>query len=339
MSIKRPDIIAELSCNHLGSLERALALVDAAKYCGADGIKIQCWEPNRMVVDRSYVLPDGPWAGRNLFDLYEEAHTPWDWIPKIFERAKQHNLGRIASVFDTEALRYLQEMDTPCYKIASFELVDLPLIEAVRETGKPIILSTGMADDLEVWQALRVSGMHAQPPRDITLLHCISAYPAPPVTMRLTQIPYMRETFGVPVGLSDHSVGIAAAVAATALGATMIEKHFTLARANGGPDAAFSIEPDELSELVNATQEAHDAMIMIPTTDHDPIEEPQRRLRRSLYWARDIQPGETIQAGDMTTARPAQGLKPCEAHRVLGKTLHGAPIKAGTPVAAWEGIN
>lgn len=328
----RPDVIAELSCNHLGSLERALRLVDAAKQAGCDGIKIQCWAPDRMVADPTYVLQDGPWKGRNLRELYQEAHTPWSWIPAIFDRAKLRNLGRIGSVFDTQALQYLEDIDCPAYKIASFELVDIPLIEAVAAKGKLTILSTGMASDEEIWRAVKAAGKYASPPREIILLHCVSAYPAHPVSMNLQAIPTMRKTYTVPVGLSDHTRGTAIAVAAAALGATMIEKHFTLSRADGGPDAAFSAEPDEMAQLVKDVRDAYDATHHLP--DRYALvegEAPQRALRRSLYWARDIEPGTLISAADMTTARPALGTEPYRAPQIVGKLITG-PVKAGDPV-------
>lgn len=325
----RPEIIAELSCNHGGRLERALELVDAAKDAGADGIKIQCWDPNRMVT-APYFLPDGPWAGRNLSDLYREAHTPWSWIPAIFDRAKQQNLAYIASVFDENALRYLEDIGCPRYKIASFELVDTPLIEAVAETGKPIILSTGMAEGIEIWRAVKAAGKYASPPRDITVLHCVSAYPAPPAAMNLQAIPAMRGLYEVPVGLSDHSRGTTVAVAAAALGAVMIEKHFILdARLNGTLDAAFSIEPHELRQLVQDIQIAWEAT---HTGASRPAEEdPQRRLRRSLYWTRDVEPGRPIARADLTTARPDLGDPPSILHQLIGRRL-AVTAKAKTPV-------
>lgn len=328
--MKPPEIIAELSCNHGGSLTRALDLVDAAAMAGADGIKVQCWHPDRMLpVGYQGLLTEGPWAGKPIRELYREAHTPWHWIPAIFARAKEYNLACIASVFDTDALQYLEDINCPRYKIASFELVDLSLIEAVAATGKPIILSTGMADDQEIWQAVKVAGKYASPPRDITLLHCVSAYPAPPITMDLEQIILKEDTYGCPTGLSDHSTGTVVAIAAAAFGASMIEKHFILDRREGGPDAAFSIEPHELTQLVRDVRIAWEA-----STHHSPMtacEDPQRALRRSLYWAKDMGKGEIAVAKDMTTARPAHGLKPADAHLVIGKTLR-VPCSQGDPV-------
>lgn len=329
--MKPPEIIAELSCNHRGDLARALELVDAAKAAGANGIKVQCWEPERMVVDKTYVLPDGPWAGRNLFELYEEAHTPWSWIPAIFERAKRHSLNSIASVFDTEALAYLEDIGCPRYKIASFELVDTPLVEAVSKTGKPIILSTGMATDVEIWRAVKAAGKYANPPRDITLLHCVSAYPAPVDSMVLHRIPSLCAEFGVPVGLSDHSLGSIAAIVATTLGATMIEKHFTLSRAQGGPDAPFSIEPAELGALVRATRDAKNMVCWETVPGDRHVEMPQQRLRRSLYWTTTKHVGDEILPTDFISARPADGLPPSDANHLIGRVVRDT-VNRGDPV-------
>lgn len=327
MGMKRPTIVAELSANHLGRIERALELVDAAHFAGADGIKVQVWHPDYMCANA--YIEAGPWKGRGMKDLYAEAHTPWSWIPAIFERAKLHNLRYFASVFDQPSLNYLEDIGCPAYKIASFELVDVPLIEAVAATGKPIILSTGMADDQEIWQAVKAAGKYASPPRDITLLHCVSAYPALPITMHLPGIAAKRDTFGVPVGLSDHSRGTAVAVAAAALGAVMIEKHFTMRRADGGPDAAFSIEPKEMAQLVDDTKIAWEAC-QFGVTSHD-AESQQRALRRSLFWAKPIRAGETITKEHLISMRPATGIKPAFAEFLIGLKAK-ADFEPGTPV-------
>lgn len=343
---KRPEIVAELSCNHGGSLVRALELVDAAFAAGADGIKVQCWEPEHMVLDKDYRLTKGPWSGRTLFDLYEEAHTPWDWIPAIFERAKLHRMAYLASVFDPEALRYLEDIGCPRYKISSFELVDLPLIEAVRATGKPMILSTGMADDTEIWQALKAAGIHHRGAHGLAILHCVSEYPAPPHSMRLQAIPTMRLEFGVPVGLSDHTLGSAVAIAATAFGACMIEKHFTLRRSEGGPDASFSMEPLEFRRLVDQVEIAHQASaagVSGPDGGYcvnpgDLLSQaPQALLRRSLHFNRDLPAGAVLDPDAIRSARPATGVAPRHLAAFVGATLV-RPVKRGQPVS-WEDID
>ena len=328
--MKAPEIVAELSANHLGRLEKALELVDAAANAGANSIKVQCWTRDMMVSKRDHLLANGPWAGQKLYDLYQQAWTPWSWIPTIFERARQLNLQCIASVFDKPSLGYLELIGCPRYKIASFELVDIPLIEAVRETGKPIILSTGMASEVEIWSALKAAGIHAQPRTDITLLHCVSAYPAPPASMGIDHVRGLRSCFGVPIGLSDHTLSHTASIAATVLGATMIEKHFILDRQEGGPDAAFSIEPHELQELAACVKEASEMMEPTPI-EGTSAEDPQRALRRSLHWVRDMEPGDMIGPDSIVSSRPADGIPPKDVNAVLGGVAK-VRAKAGDPV-------
>ena len=309
----KPEIVAELSCNHLGSLDRAMALVDDAAKAGADAVKLQVWHHDRMVLDKSYILPDGPWAGRNLAALYEDAETPWDWVPQIFNRARANRIEAFASVFDTAALAFLEDCGCPRYKIASFELVDTPLIEAVARTGKPMIISTGMATMGEIGYAVEAARQGGC--TNLTLLKCTSAYPAPPSSIWLPGIDWLQGHFGCNVGLSDHTQGIGIAIAAVALGATMIEKHFTLSRSDGGPDAAFSAEPQELAQLVRECKAVAQAL-QVP--DVQTSEDPQRRLRRSLYYARDINAGDTITAQDLCTARPMRGRYPYEIQSIIG---------------------
>jgi pseudaminic acid synthase len=328
----RPEIVAELSCNHGGSYQQAQLLVQAAANAGADAVKVQCWDPKRMVLDPAYTLKDGPWKGMKLKDLYDEAHTPWAWIPGLQELAHALNLKFIASVFDTSALAWCIGHKVQRYKIASFELVDTPLIAAVAGTGKPIIMSTGMADSREIANAIYVAGSSGA--RDITILHCVSAYPALPATFDLQRISHWARIFpDCKVGLSDHSTGTAVAVAATVFGATMIEKHFILDRRDGGPDAAFSLEPDELRRLRQDTEAAYQACI--PHTERTVCkeieEDPQRKLRRSLYWARDLEQGHIVRDDDVITARPALGLPPSEKRHIVGRTLTG-PVKRGQPI-------
>lgn len=325
-----PFIVAELSANHLGSLERALKIIDAAKGAGADAVKFQCYRPDAMVADGGEVIAEGPWAGRRLGELYEEAQTPHRWFETLFAYARSADIEPFASVFSAEDIPMLEGLRCPRYKIASFELVDLPLIRAVARTGKPLILSTGMSSLEEIEEAL----FHAKQggAQDITLLKCTSAYPATAADANLATMGHLRETFNRDVGLSDHTLGIAVPVSATMLGATMIEKHFTLRRSDGGPDAAFSLEPQEFSEMVKACREAAQA---VGEVRYGPTEAelPQLALRRSLYFTEDLERGRMIRSVSVRTARPALGLPPSKLDQVVGSTLARA-VKAGEPVTA-----
>ena len=325
-------IVAELSCNHSGSLERALALVDAVADAGAHAVKLQTWTPGAMVLDRSIVLRDGPWVGTNLAELYEQAHTPWAWHLDIFKRARGRGIEAFSSCFDLDSLRFLESIDCPRYKVASFELVDLRLIRALAATKKPLILSTGMATAEEIdfaVEAAREAGC-----RDLTLMKCTSAYPADGSSANLATMRTMARRWSVDVGLSDHTPGVGVAIAAAALGASMIEKHFTLWRAEQGFDANFSIEAPELKVLVEEARRVEKALgepDHYGPTEH---EKPQLELRRSLYFAEDLAPGSFIGEQHITTARPARGISPRFYRRVLGaKVLVG--VHRGQPVS-WE---
>lgn len=327
---RRPFIIAELSANHLGKLDRALQLVDAAADAGADGIKLQTWSADAMVGDPDYILRDGPWAGRNLRDLYREAQTPWEWHAPIFRHARSRGLLPLSTPFDREALAFL-ERDLQCeiYKIASFELVDVQLIEAVAKTGKPMLMSTGMAifeEIVRAWCTAYLAGC-----RDITLLKCTSAYPTIATNVNLAALRTMQQAFGgesTSVGISDHTMGSAVAVAATALGASVIEKHLTLCRGDGGPDSSFSMEPKEFAQMVadcRIAAEAMGASVFGPAPGEDTT------LRRSLWLARDIDAGEVLTAEHVRSARPALGL-PC--HRLteaVGRRSNGT-YRIGEPL-------
>jgi len=269
----KPFIVAELSCNHQGSLDRALALVDAVVDAGADAIKLQTWTPGSMVQDHTYVMRTGPWRGRNLANLYHEAHTPWEWHPVIFDYAQKQGIEAFSTPFDVGALEFLESLNCPRYKVASFSLINLPLIRAIAETRTPIILSTGMATEEEINAAIDASGYN-----DLTLLKCTSAYPADASDANLATMQDMAAFYGNS-GLSDHTPGIGVAVAAAALGATVIEKHLTLLRADGGPDAAFSMEPDEFKQMVTACRQAAAA---IGTVRYGPTEAelPMLEVRR-----------------------------------------------------------
>ena len=308
-----PYIVAEISCNHLGSLDRAMELIDSAAYAGADAVKFQCWKDGTMVLN-DYTIEGTVWAGERMRDLYRDAYTPWEWFPKLFFHARRVGIECFASVFDHESLAFLETLDCPRYKIASFEIVDLPLIEAVAKTGKPIIISTGMATYEDIVKA-RAAARRGYEYVDVTVLKCTSAYPATAANANLATI----EDIG-SCGLSDHTLGLAVPVAATALGATMIEKHLTLRRAEGGPDAAFSSEPHEFKKMVAACREA---ALAIGNVTYGPTdaELPSLQFRRSLYWARSLPQGVPVSAQDLRTARPALGASPADLGKFIGRRL------------------
>ena len=319
----RPYFVSELSCNHLGLLDRALQLVDAAANAGANAIKLQTW--SEMVIG-DHVLTDGPWAGRNAKDLYAEAKTQWEWHETLFERARHNGIEAFSSVFDLKALEFLEKIGCPRYKISSFELVDLELIRAVAATGKPMIMSTGMATRSEIQMALDAAAQC----KNLVLLKCSSAYPAPVNELNLSEIPAMAEHFGCDIGFSDHTLGHTAAMTATALGAVMIEKHLTLNRRDGGPDARFSAEPGEFYEMVQACKAVAESLGE-PDLGPTESEKPQLNLRRSLYFAKDMKAGEIVSRGTYTTARPALGLEPSLLPILLGKTL-AHDVEYGKPM-------
>lgn len=306
--MKQPFIVAELSANHNGSLENALLIVEAAARAGADAIKLQTWEPDTMCLDRSYTIKSGKWKGRNLFALYREAHTPWNWHKIIFDHCKYHGIECFSAPFDKASVDFLETLGCPRYKIASFELVDIELIRYAASKGKPMVLSTGMASLDEIkragtacWYGEGSEGKTL----DLTYLQCTSAYPADASDANLLTMKSMNIETGRPVGLSDHTLGIGVAVAAVALGAVMIEKHLKLARADGGLDASFSMEPHEFAQMVTECRRAASA-IGTPKYGCGPNESTE--LRRSLYWAKDINEGEMITAEHLRMARPSSGL-------------------------------
>lgn len=329
-----PYVIAELSGNHNGRLERALQLIDAAKEAGADAVKLQTYTPDTITIDHDgpgFRIEGGPWSGRTLYDLYREAHTPWDWHPALFAKGRALGLTVFSSPFDDTAVDLLESLDAPAYKVASFELVDLPLIRRMAATGKPLIMSTGMADLGEITDAVvaaRDAGAGG-----IVLLHCTSGYPTPPGESNLATIPHLAAAFDVPAGLSDHTAGHAAAVAAVALGACMIEKHVTLRRSDGGPDAAFSLEPGELKALVDNVRLAWEAVGKVDYAVA-PSERGNREFRRSLYVVEDIAAGASFTERNLRSIRPGYGLAPKHLPEVIGRKARSA-IKRGTPLA-WS---
>jgi N-acetylneuraminate synthase len=329
----RPYVIAEMSGNHNQSLDRALAIVDAAADSGADAIKLQTYTAETMTLDSTapgFVIddPNSLWAGRQLYDLYHEAHTPWDWHAAIFERAAARGLHAFSTPFDETAVDFLETLGVPAYKIASFECTDLPLIRKVAATGKPMIISTGMASLAEIDETLRTA--RSAGAKDIVLLKCTSTYPATPENTNLNTIPVLRQAFGCEVGLSDHTMGCGAAIAAVALGATVVEKHFTLARADGGVDSTFSLEPQELALLRTETERAWQAMggVVFGGTA---AEKKSLAYRRSLYVVKDMQPGEAFTAENVRAIRPGMGMAPKYMETVLGMRAVKS-IARGTPL-------
>lgn len=331
-----PYVIAELSANHNGNLERALAIMTAAKEAGASAVKLQTYRPDTITLksDRpEFQIHGGLWDGHSLYDLYEWAHTPWEWHQALFAKGRELGLTVFSSPFDFSAVDLLESLDCPAYKIASFELVDLPLIRCAAQTGKPLIMSTGMANEAEIAAAVEMALKHGN--GQLALLHCVSGYPAPAAEYNLRAIPMLRQRFGVQVGLSDHTLGSATAIAATALGATLIEKHFTLARADGGPDCAFSMEPAELAELVASVNTAQ-AALGVADYQLTPSEQGNRAFRRSLYLVKEIAAGERLTEAHIKSVRPALGLPPADYDRLLGKRVT-RDMSANQPLD-WEWI-
>lgn len=330
---ERPYLIAEMSGNHNQSLHRALQIVDAAAASGADAIKLQTYTADTMTLnlrEPGFVIndPNSLWNGRQLYELYGEAHTPWDWHAPLMERAAELGLHCFSSPFDSTAVDFLETLDVPAYKIASFEMIDIPLIERVAATGRPMIISTGMASIAEIDEALGAArGAGAS---DITLLKCTSTYPATAENSNLATIPNMQETFGCAVGLSDHTMGCGVAIASVALGACIVEKHFTLCRADGGVDSAFSMEPHEFQNMREECDRAWQAMGQI-AYGGTRAEEKSKQFRRSLYIAQDMNAGDTLTPHNLRTVRPGYGLPPKFIHDLMGRRV-ARTLAAGTPV-------
>lgn len=331
-----PFVIAEMSGNHNQSLTRALEIVEAAAQAGAQALKIQTYTADTMTLDMAgegFSITDQSslWEGTTLYQLYLKAYTPWEWHQPIFDRCRELGMIGFSTPFDAGAVDFLETLDVPMYKIASFENVDLPLIRRVAATGKPIIISTGMATLAELDEA--VCAARDAGAQDIVLLKCTSSYPATPADSHIRTIPRMRELFGVEAGLSDHTFGIGVPLAAVALGATVIEKHFTLARADGGVDAAFSLEPPEMRMLVEESLRVWQALGEVR---FGPTEKEKKSLqfRRSLYVTRDMKAGETLTAENLRAIRPGLGLPPKFYETLLGKKV-SRDVRKGTPIS-WD---
>jgi pseudaminic acid synthase len=330
----RPFIIAEMSGNHNQSLERALAIVEAAAKAGAHALKIQTYTADTMTLNLEnpeFKIEDSDslWKGNTLYQLYQQAYTPWEWHKPIFDRARELGMIPFSTPFDETAVDFLEELDVPMYKIASFENTDIPLIKKVASTGKPMIISTGMATVAELDETVRAARDAGC--KDLILLKCTSTYPASPENTNILTIPHMRELFNCQVGLSDHTMGVGVAVASVALGATVIEKHFTLSRADGGVDSAFSMEPDEMKALVVETERAWQALGEVK---YGPTEKEKASLkfRRSIYVAKDIKAGEKFTKENIRVIRPGYGLEPKYFERIIGLTAN-QDLKAGTPLS------
>jgi pseudaminic acid synthase len=326
-----PYVVCELSGNHNGSLERALKLVDAAAATGADAIKIQTYTPDTLTMDSDradFRLKGGLWEGMTLYELYRQAYTPYEWHPALFARARELGVTLFSTPFDETAVDLLSGLDAPAYKIASFEVIDLPLIERVAREGKPMIISTGMANLAEIEEAAAAARRTGT--SEIALLHCVSSYPAPIADANLRTIPHLGAAFGVVAGLSDHTPGTAAAVAAIAMGASIIEKHFTLARADGGPDAAFSLEPEEFKRLVEDCRAAWSALGEV-SYDLQGSERGNKAFRRSIYAIKTIEAGEAFSAANIRSIRPGHGLPPKELPGLIGRRARRR-IERGEPI-------
>ncbi len=329
-----PYIVAELSANHNGSLDRALETIEKAKACGADAVKLQTYTADTMTIDcdrADFMIHGGLWDGFKLYDLYKWAETPYDWHRTMFEHARKCGITVFSTPFDETAVDLLESLDAPAYKIASFELTDLPLIRYVATTGKPMIMSTGMGSEAEIDEAVttaREAGC-----QDIVLLHCISSYPAPMEQASLRQMAELERRFGIVPGLSDHTMGSTASVAAVSLGASFIEKHFTLSRADKGPDSEFSLEPAELERLC---RDAHDAWLALGQTGYQrqAAEEANKMFRRSIYFVRDLPVGAVVGPNDIRRIRPGLGLPPKYFDAILGRQL-AKPVVRGMPTN-WE---
>src|SRR5690606_8805449 len=326
-----PYVIAELSANHNGKLETALKIIEEAAKAGADAVKLQTYRPDTITLNSDgdeFKIKGGLWDGRTLYELYEEAHMPWEWHKPLFEHARKIGIPIFSSPFDSTAVDLLEDLNTPAYKIASFEAVDLPLIKYVASTGKPMIISTGMADAEEIAEAIEAAREGGC--KELAILHCVSGYPAPAEDYNLRTIPDMIARHGLVTGLSDHTLDNTTAVTSVALGASIIEKHFTLDRSGGGPDDSFSLEPQELVALCRDTKTAWQALGRVDY-GRKSSEQGNVKFRRSLYFVKDLKAGEIITADSIRSVRPGFGMVPKELPRIIGRRV-ARDVAAATPV-------
>lgn len=327
-----PYVIAELSANHNGKLETALRIVEEAKAAGAEAVKLQTYRPDTITLDcdsEDFRIRGGLWNGRTLYELYEQAHMPWEWHAPLFERARELGITMFSSPFDNTAVDLLESLNAPAYKIASFEVVDIGLIKYVASTGKPMIISTGMADAGEIQEAINAAREGGC--KELAVLHCVSGYPAPAEDYNLRTIPDMIQRFGLVTGLSDHTLNNTTAITSVAMGASIIEKHFTLDRNGGGPDDCFSLEPAELAALCKDSKTAWAAMGRVDY-DRKSSEQDNVKFRRSLYFVKDMKAGEVITPDAVRSVRPGFGLPPKHYGAVIGKRV-SRDIFFGAPVA------
>jgi pseudaminic acid synthase len=330
-----PYVIAELSANHNGNIETAFRIIEEAKKSGADAVKLQTYSADTITLNcdsEDFKIHGGLWDGRTLYDLYEEAHTPWAWHAKLFEHARKLAITIFSSPFDNTAVDLLEDLNAPAYKIASFEAIDLPLIKCVASTGKPMIISTGMADAEEIQEA--IDAARAGGCKELAILHCVSGYPAPAQDYNLRIIPDMIERFGLVVGLSDHTLDNTTAITSVALGASIIEKHFTLNRNGGGPDDSFSLEPADLTALCHGARTAWEVMGKVDY-GRKSSEQANVKYRRSLYFVKDLKAGDVITADAVRSVRPGYGLAPKHITDVVGSRAttsiyKNTPVKFGT---------
>lgn len=332
-----PYIVAELSANHNGDIDRAFQVIQAAKASGADAVKFQTYTADTMTINydgADFCIDAGPWAGQTLYELYQSAATPWEWHEALFAMAKEVGITAFSTPFDETAVSFLESLGAPAYKVASFEAIDLPLIDCIARTGKPMIISTGMATDTEINEA--VNAARTGGCTELALLHCVSAYPAKAEDYKLRSIAELAKKQNTVVGLSDHTIGSEIAIAAVALGATIIEKHLTISRADGGPDAGFSSEPKEFQSLCDALRKIWAAL---EDKSNDPIfsEEANLMFRRSIYAVSDIAAGEALARKNLRSIRPGFGLPPKEYEALLGRKAKRT-IKRGTPIS-WDLVN
>ncbi|MFJ3044284.1 pseudaminic acid synthase [Herbaspirillum chlorophenolicum] len=333
-SDERPFVIAEMSANHNGSIETAFRIIDAAKKAGADAVKLQTYRPDTITLDcdsEEFRINGGLWHGRTLYDLYREAHMPWEWHAPLFEHARKAGIIIFSSPFDNTAVDLLESLGAPAYKIASFEAIDLPLIRYVAATGKPMIISTGMADADEINEA--VEAARSGGCKELALLHCVSGYPAPASDYNLSTLPEMQRRWGLVTGLSDHTLDNTTAIASVALGASIIEKHFTLDRSGGGPDDSFSLEPEELAGLCRGAGIAWESVGKIDF-GRKSSEQGNAQFRRSLYFVKYLQAGEIVTPDAVRSVRPGFGLMPKHLDAVLGRRVKVA-VAPGVAVS-WD---